>query len=239
MAIISSERTAHLVAATPPGAVRIADIGYDHARIALALLTARPDVRVVGVEVQPAAAARVWAALSPTEAALAAGRLELRTGDALAALAPGEVDGVLIAGLTGPTIAEMIVRAPPDVLAGLAFAILCPTRFEASLRPTLAALGWHVAAEALALERGRFYEVITAHPGPSPSGPEHDPIAAAFGPHLVRPPHPRLAAYLADTRARFHAAFAHDLRSYDGSPERAALGSKLALIPALAERLQG
>jgi len=212
-------RVCAIVGAIPPEARALVEIGYDRGRVLAAIRAARPDVRLIGVEIQPDAAA-----LAP-EALHAA--VDLRTGDGLDPVRAGEVDGVVMAGLGARTMLR-VLAARPEIVRDLTWMVLCPSHFEDDLRPGLAALGWHPADEALALERGRFYEVVRAAPGPDPAAP--DAVAARWGPRLLERGDPLAAAWIADLRLRFRAAFASGLA-------KATVGRKLATIDEVERRL--
>ncbi len=234
-----------LVSAAPARIAAIADlvppcrsvceVGYDRGLILWTLLQARPDARAIGVEIQPESAT------STPVPPLLASRVELRTGDGLIPIAPGEVDGVILAGLGGRTIAR-VLESRPDVVAHLDFIVTCPSHLEADIRPALQRLGFGIVDERIVFDRGRFYEVVVARPvariAPGQTCVDLatcDDVAAAWGPLLLARD-PLMAAYLADHERRFHAAFACKLASYrDGA--KAALGQKLALLTTARERL--
>ena len=91
------ERLAAVAAFVPLGA-RLADIGADHAKLPLALAAKEKIARAIAVDVNegPFEAAR-----RAVRAAGMAQLVEVRLGDGLAALAPGEVDAVAVAGDLG------------------------------------------------------------------------------------------------------------------------------------------
>ncbi|MFO0749928.1 MAG: tRNA (adenine(22)-N(1))-methyltransferase TrmK [Myxococcota bacterium] len=217
-------RAAAIAAMVPPDAASLAEVGYDRglvlAAIAERFAATAPPPRLVGVEIQPAAHLRVPAPL--------AARVELRSGDGLAPLTPGEVEGVVMAGLGSKTMVALL-EAQPATTAALRWLIACPSHFEDELRPGLERLGWHPAAERLVLDRGRFYEVILALPGPDPSAP--DAVAARWGPRLLAGPDPLALDWLADLRRRFADAFAAGLA-------KAAVGAKLAHIDEVEARVE-
>lgn len=215
-----------LYAAVPQDAPSVADIGYDLGNLAVALLTRRPALRVVGVEIQPQARAR-FLTTHDAIAATAGTRLDLRTGDGLRALTPGEVDGVVIAGIGALNVAAML-RDAPDVVAQLQWLVLCPPRFDGAVRAALYELGLHPADERLVPDRGHVYELIVARPGPEPS---QDPIARAFGPRLFERRDPALAPYLEGVQRRFASALDNDLASYGPETRKAELGAKLRALP--------
>jgi tRNA A22 N-methylase len=152
-------------------------------------------------------------------------------------MAPGEVDGVILAGLGGRTIAR-ILESRPDVVAQLDFIVTCPSHLEADIRPALQRLGFGIADERIVFDRGRFYEVVVARQADTPDCIDLatcDDVAAAWGPHLLARD-PLMAAFLDDHKRRFHAAFASKLASYRDGP-KAELGRKLALLDAASDWL--
>lgn len=154
------ERLRAVAALTPEGA-RAADIGTDHAYLAIELLLSRGAASVVATDKNegPCAAAR--------RALAAAGlsdRVPVRRGDGFAPIEPGEIDTACIAGMGGGLIAS-ILAAHPRVLAPLSRLVLQPMNDAAGLRRWLYANGWHIAEERLALADGRLYEIIAAEPG--------------------------------------------------------------------------
>ena len=86
-----------------PAAYSVADIGTDHALLARAL--ALRGHRVVATEVRlgPWGAAR-----RNLGSLLDGGSVELRLGPGLSPLAPGEVDALVIAGMGGRRIAQIL-----------------------------------------------------------------------------------------------------------------------------------
>ncbi|MCC6625367.1 MAG: tRNA (adenine(22)-N(1))-methyltransferase TrmK [Deltaproteobacteria bacterium] len=214
----ASPRVQAITRAIPDDARGLVEVGYDRGLVLDAVRVARPDLRLVGVEIQPGAAARVPPSLAG---------IDLRTGDGLAPVAPGEVDGVIMAGLGARTMLR-VLASRPEVTARLGWLVLCPSHFEDDLRPGLDALGWHPDHEVLAHERDRFYEIVRAAPGPDPAAP--DAVAARWGPRLLERRDPLLPAWLADLRVRFRAAFAHGL-------VKATVGQKLASIDQIEARI--
>jgi tRNA A22 N-methylase len=220
-------RVTAIVLACPP-AERVCEVGYDRGLILFTLLATR-DGAGLGIEVQPDSARA-----TPVPPALRH-RVELRTGDGLMPLHPDEADGlgVILAGLGGRTIAD-ILEARPEVTRRLAWVVTCPSHLEADVRPALRRLGLTPASERLVEDRGRFYEVVVAVKA-DPHEPA-DEVADMWGPHLIGGPDPLMAAYLDDQERRFAAAFQSGLKSY-GAGNKVALGRKLALLGAARERV--
>jgi tRNA (adenine22-N1)-methyltransferase len=100
------QATADLV---PTDARSVADIGSGHGALAAAL--ALRGMRVVATERTPGSFAALCAdSMRLSEANRAA--FETRMGDGFAALAPGEVEVAVIAGLGGRSIIKVLERAP-------------------------------------------------------------------------------------------------------------------------------
>ena len=89
------------VAALVPRGARAADVGTDHAYLAIALLNEQDVETVIATDKNegPCEAARRTISASGFT-----NRVQVRLGDGLAPLSPGEVDTVCIAGMGGGLI---------------------------------------------------------------------------------------------------------------------------------------
>ncbi|HZG78454.1 MAG TPA: class I SAM-dependent methyltransferase [Paenibacillus sp.] len=193
--------------ALPGGA--LADIGTDHALLPVALVQRGVIPRAVGgdVHVGPARAAERQVA-----AAGLAGKIDVRIGDGLAVLAPGEVQTITIAGMGGGTIVD-ILNGGAEALAGVRRLVLQPNVGERLVRAWLRDRGWKLTAETLLEEDGLWYEVLSAD---APADPEEaeawnealyegfvldgggpavsSDVLLLMGPHLLRSPGPPFEA---------------------------------------------
>lgn len=145
----------------------LADIGTDHGYIpAAALLEGKAD-RAVAADIGagPLDRARVTA-----EKYALTGRMELRLGDGLSVLKPGEADVAVIAGMGGDTITEILAAAPWSREGPLL--LLQPMSKAEVLRRWLPENGWRVEAERLAQERGVLYPILTVRGGEMPPADE-------------------------------------------------------------------
>jgi tRNA (adenine22-N1)-methyltransferase len=144
-----SPRQRALVEAVPKGAGSVADIGAGDGQVAVAL--AGSGARVIAVEHSAGALERLRGA--------AAGRFQVRAGDGLEALAPGEVEGCVIAGLGGLTIAGILQRAPEQVRA-LRWLVLGPHAENHRLETWLERAALLPRRVGFVVERRRLYQVI-------------------------------------------------------------------------------
>lgn len=183
-----SKRLATIAALVPSGS-RLADIGTDHAYLPLYLVTEGIVSFAVAGEVNPGPFRAAGEALARVGLA---GKIDLRFGDGLAVLAPGEVDTAVIAGMGGSTMVE-ILSARADITASLTRLILQPMQAAGAVRRWLAESGWRIVAETLVEEDGRLFEIIAAEQG---GGGDYDPIMYDVGPLLWVRRHPLLPAHL-------------------------------------------
>jgi len=165
----------------------VADIGTDHAYLPAHLVQTGAVPRAIAADVLP----------GPLEAARAtvaeAGlldQIELRLGNGLKAVQPGEAATATICGMGGPLIAEILAAGP---LQGLQRLVLQPMGGEESLRRWLMENGWYIVDETLLEDAGRIYVVMAAEPGAM----ELTWADAFLGPHLLRKGGPLLARYAA------------------------------------------
>ena len=133
----------------PADARSLADIGAGDGQIALWL--ARRGARVIATERGPGAFARLPASL------------ERRRGDGLSALQAGEVDGVIVAGMGGRTIARMI-EGGREVASSLHWLVLQPQQHVSELEGWLARAGYRLLAARDVDEGRRSYRVLVVEP---------------------------------------------------------------------------
>ncbi|MEA2644946.1 MAG: tRNA (adenine22-N1)-methyltransferase [Chloroflexota bacterium] len=132
-----------------PEGLAVADIGSGHGAVAHAL--AARGQRVVATERTPRTLGGLVADLArlPGGAAIAA---RARLGDGLAALAPGEVEAVVIAGMGGRSIVRILDSAPwlPRWL------VLQPVQEPGAVEAWIAARGWEAVETPIAERRRRY-----------------------------------------------------------------------------------
>ncbi len=137
----------------------VADVGADHALLPIALLRAGRVPAAVAVDRAPGPLLTLRALRVPG--------LEVRAGDGLAPLRPGEVGTVVIAGMGGDLIAALLDRAPAGVLGALRRLVLQPNTRADRARAALQRAGMRLVDEAFAVERGRAHLRLVAEPGPA------------------------------------------------------------------------
>lgn len=180
------DRLSALAAMVPPGS-RVADVGTDHAYLPLHLAEIGQIVRAVAVDVNPGPFA---SARDAVLRASMADKIDVRLGNGLQVVTPNEVDVVVMAGMGGMTMIQ-IMEASPDVLETLSRLVLQPMVGMPQVRRWLQSNGWHIIDETIVQDEGRLYEVLAAEPGQMEASE-----LLEIGPILWQQRHPLLADLL-------------------------------------------
>lgn len=139
---------------------RVADIGSDHALLPVYLLQSGKCPTAVAGELNfgPFQAAQKQAA-----AAGLTDKLDVRQGDGLSILKPGEADTVTIAGMGGSLMAEILEAGNrAGKLVSVRELVLQPNVGEEAVRRWLVSNGWFLRDEAILEEDGKIYEIMHA-----------------------------------------------------------------------------
>ena len=148
-------RLAAAAAYVRPGSAA-ADIGCDHGKLSAYLAGSGRCPHVLACDLRPGPLAKARKTCAPWAA-----QIELRLGDGLAVVAPGEVSDIVIAGMGAETILQ-ILDAAPWVLDPACNLVLVPASKHSLLRRGLARRGFALLAETLCTASGRFYAVMNA-----------------------------------------------------------------------------
>ena len=150
-------RLAAAAAYVRPGSAA-ADVGCDHGKLAAYLAASGRCPRVIASDVraQPLARARALCAQLGVQALV-----DCRLGDGLSVLRPGEVQDIVIAGVSGVTAAQMLAGAPFAFEKGTRCIFVPPTK-HGVLRAHLAQSGFALVDETPVLAAGRVYTVLCA-----------------------------------------------------------------------------
>ena len=168
----------------------VADIGCDHGKLEEMLICAGRADRVIATDIS---------AKSLEKAVLACGsfscgeRIDFRRGDGLSVLAAGEADVIVIAGMGGTLIAN-ILRDDIKTAKG-ADLVLCPHSHEGTLRRFLLENGFNIYEEKLAMEEGRYYQIFCARFDGVPRR-EEDGFYYEIGRALLKGNSPLLVSFL-------------------------------------------
>ncbi len=142
----------------------IADIGADHALLPIYMLEKQLIPHAIVTEIIAGPYQRAKKAII---ASMFSEKIEVRQGDGLDIILPGEVATIIIAGMGGDTIAEIISR-DWDKSASFSRFILQPMSRPHVVRSLLAARGWTINEERLVLENDRFFVILSYTPDKKP-----------------------------------------------------------------------
>jgi tRNA (adenine22-N1)-methyltransferase len=188
-----SLRLGAIASLVPPGS-GVADIGTDHGMLPLSLWKRGISSNIVASDVTEKT---YQGALLQIGLAGAQAQIQVRKGDGLEVLAPGEANVIIIAGMGGITISGILERGK-EVLSKTDILLLQPMTDLDILRSWLVKNGWKLIEEELIKEEDKFYVVIKAIPGEE----EYiDEFSLAIGPLLIKKNSPVLLEYL-EKRAR-------------------------------------
>lgn len=163
----------------------IADIGTDHGYIPVFLIEHNIAKRVIAGDINR----------GPLESADRTikhhgftNEIETRLGSGLEVLSPGEVDTVIIAGMGGILIRDILLNSP-GVTKSIDRFILQPMTAQDEIRRWLIDNGFAITDEVLAVEDHRIYEIIVVEKGKQVI---EDDIYYEIGPKLVENQDPLL-----------------------------------------------
>lgn len=198
-----------IAALVPEGSACLADIGTDHGYIPVSLLLEERVGRAVAADI---------GALPLDHARRTAERygvsLDFRLGDGLSVLKPGEADVIVIAGMGGDAITDILAAAPWSRAGPLL--LLQPMSRAETLRTWLPLNGYAVFREKLVQDKGVLYPILSVRGGEMAPASE----VQAWGGFLLEND-PLYELYIADRLLRLR---------------RAAAGLERARDPALAEK---
>lgn len=135
----------------------LADIGTDHGYVPIIACLEKRVERAVACDACPGPLARAQ------ENIVSAGlenRIETRLGFGLRPLKYGEVDCVVISGMGGMNIIEIL--KDPAVKLPIKRLIVQPQRDIFLVKDTLADMGFEIVSETEVKDRGRTYSIITS-----------------------------------------------------------------------------
>lgn len=158
-----SPRLGAIAGLVPDGCGCLADIGTDHGYVPVSLLLEGRIRRAVAADIGPLPldhARRTAEQYGVTE------QLDFRLGDGLSVLEPGEAEVIVIAGMGGDAIAEILAAAPWSRAGPLL--LLQPMSKAETLRPFLPENGYAVLGERLVQDKGVLYPILTVRGGEMP-----------------------------------------------------------------------
>ncbi len=177
------------IAGMIPERSSVADIGTDHAYLPIYLAKRGTYNTIIATEVSAGPLAR---ALSNVSEHKMENRVELRLGSGLEVLSKNEVDVIIMAGMGGTTITELLDENR-GFLSSLRFLVLQPMGDTAHLRRWLDQNGFFPADEDLVYEEEKYYEIMAVKKG---LDQRYREFRHLVGPCLIEKRHPLLVGFL-------------------------------------------
>ena len=158
-----SKRMEAVVNMVSPQSFTIADVGCDHAYVSIALLQRGIADKVIAMDVRtgPLEIARKNVKEAGYE-----GTIDIRLGDGLEQLQPGEADGIIIAGMGGLLMKGILERGV-EILSYKAkrpVLVLQPQSDLKEVRIFLLEHAYTIVSETMLQEDGKYYTVMRAEP---------------------------------------------------------------------------
>ncbi len=172
-----------------PYGLKVVDVGCDHGFLPCILVQKEISPFIIGVDVHKGpykAACRTVEAYGLTDC------VDVRLGDGLLPVKPGEAEVAILAGIGGSTIKDILEQSPL-VVEQLKRLILQPMTGEDVVRHWLTSHGWVIVAEEIIAEDGRLYQIIAAEKG---QAKKLEDIEVGYGPLLIKKRHELLPELL-------------------------------------------
>lgn len=150
----------------------VADIGCDHGRLIVTMLERMPLRTGIAADISAPSLekTRMLAQRRGT-----GDRLSVRLGAGLSVLEPDEADAVILCGMGGELIAELLEKGE-TVLKGVKRIVCQPMRGTEELRRFLWENGWSIEEDVVVQEGRRLYEVLSARPPQSAGSRQLIPV---------------------------------------------------------------
>lgn len=193
--MILSKRLRTIASLVPAGS-RVADVGTDHGYIPICLVKNNVAVSAIAMDVRSGPLSR--AAEHVKEYGLE-DRIELRLSDGMDALEEGEADTVVISGLGGPLMVDILTRGQ-RVSQSVKCFVLSPQSDIPGVRVFLRENGYRIDQEVFLKDEGKYYTVMQASHGQSRPGRYIDDL---YGKYLLDQGDEVLTEYLKKESAKY------------------------------------
>jgi len=150
-----------VIAACVVGASTMADIGTDHGYLPVALVEKKIVSKAIACDINEKPLEKAKKFIEDNNFN---NSIETRLGSGLSVLKSGEAEAIVIAGMGGFLIQELL-EAEAVIASSAKKLILQPMNNQSVVRRYLETHGYKITREDLAREGYRIYEIIMAEPG--------------------------------------------------------------------------
>ncbi|MFG6121085.1 tRNA (adenine(22)-N(1))-methyltransferase [Thalassobacillus sp. B23F22_16] len=175
-------RRLQVVASYLPRGAHFADIGSDHAYLPCYVCLKDPSAVAIAGELNDGP---YQSAKKEVEANNLTDRISVRKGDGLSVLSSDEVEQIVIAGMGG-TLITNILETGKSKLTRVSRLVVQPNVDAKSLRRWLADNGYRITAEEILEEAGHIYEVVVADKQSAGEQIKYTDKEIYFGPYLLK-----------------------------------------------------
>lgn len=168
----------------------IADIGTDHGYIPIELIKNNICVKAIASDINkgPVKKANMNITLEDLQE-----KIDCRLGAGLTTVKVGEVQGIIIAGMGGNLIRDIIEQGL-YVFKKSNFAVLQPVQNPEVLREYIYKSGYDIVDEELCIDENKFYEIIKIHYNDKVK--KIDSIFYEIGKALIDKKHPLISEFI-------------------------------------------
>lgn len=168
----------------------VADIGTDHGYIPIYLLKNNICKRAIASDINsgPVEKAKFNIRCENLE-----GKIKCKMGPGLTTIVPFEADGIVIAGMGGNLIRDIILENE-NIFKELDFSVLQPVQNPEILRKFIYDNGYKIIDEDLCIDENKFYEIIKVKYDNKPRNVES--IYYEISKNLLDKKHPLIAKYI-------------------------------------------
>ena len=149
---------------------RVADIGCDHGYVSIYLVEQGIADHVLAMDGRKGPLSRAEANIRQKQLQT---RIECRLSDGLERLQPGEADTILLAGMGGPLMIDILTKGSNKRL-GTETLIVQQQSDIPGVRRYLHRIGYEITAEDMLQEDGKYYTVMKAKPSASATATDAD-----------------------------------------------------------------
>lgn len=139
---------------------KVADIGCDHGFVPIYLIKQKIAPRAIAMDIGKGPLQR---AMEHVQEYHLESQIETRLSNGMEQLEPGEVDSVILSGIGGPLMIQILERGKV-VAASLKELILSPQSEIEEVRRYLLAHSFHITKEKMILEDGKYYVIMHVKP---------------------------------------------------------------------------
>ena len=171
---------------------KLADVGTDHGYVPICLVLEKKIPGAVAMDINrgPLVRAREHIRQYGLET-----YIQTRLSDGVSALAPGEADSILAAGMGGGLVMHILSEGQ-EVCRKAKELILQPQSELMRVRLFLWENGYCVDDEAMVKDGGKYYPMMRVHYAPEKRGARPSECEACYGRLLLEQRHPMLREYL-------------------------------------------